>query len=164
MALTEVAENSLFSFAGNSDVAAFETAAPDTGCDWLRACVRFSGPIGGQLSLTAPATLVRRLAASFAGADTADDIGDGDLADFAGELANMVCGAWLTRACGREPFALAPPRVFPGQRLGADAGPGGTNPGVFYLALDDTPIRLEIDWGVARPAAVGAMPECTDAR
>ena len=164
-AVTDVAENSLFTFADASDEAAFEAAATasDTNSGWLRARIQFTGPIGGQFTLTVPGALARRLCAAFAGADTSDDIGEDDLIDFTGELANMVCGAWLTRACQHEAFDLTPPRVRRGGPGRATGGKPGDADRV-YLAIDDTPIRLEIDWGTAAPTAPRSVPEHADAR
>ena len=166
-AVTEVAENSLFAFADASDQAAFDAAAAasNTDGDWLRARIHFTGPIDGQFSLTVPAALARRLCAAFAGAEISDDIGEGDLIDFTGELANMVCGTWLTRACQHEAFNLTPPRVLrggPGRPSGGE--PGDAQSANVYLAIDDTPIRLEIDWGTAAPTAPRSVPERADAR
>lgn len=166
-AVTEVAENSLFAFADASDKAAFDAAAAasDADGDWLRARICFTGPIGGQFSLTVPEALARRLSAAFAGADSADDIGEGDLIDFTGELANMVCGTWLTRACQHEAFDLTPPRVLrggPGRATGGE--PGDAESASVYLAIDDTPIRLEIDRVTAAPTAPRSEPERADAR
>jgi hypothetical protein len=166
-AVAEVAENSLFAFADASDEAAFDAAAAasNTDGDWLRACIHFTGPIGGQFALTVPAALARHLCAAFAGAETPDDIGEGDLIDFTGELANMMCGTWLTRACRHNAFNLTPPCV---RRGGPDRATGGVTGEVdsasFYLAIDDTPIRLEIDWGTAAPAILHCAPEGADAR
>lgn len=168
-AVTEVAENSLFAFADASDEAAFEEAvtASNTGggSDWLRACIQFTGPIGGRFELTISGGLARRLSTSFAGAATPDDIGEGDLIDFTGELANMVCGTWLTRACQHESFSLTPPQVLRSRPDRAThVEPGDAEFTSFYLAIDDTPIRLEIDWGVAAPTAPRSAPERADAR
>lgn len=168
-AVTEVAENSLFTFADASDEATFDVAAAaagidDTDGDWLRASIRFTGPVAGQFALTVPVGLARRLGAAFAGADTANDMGEDDLIDFTGELVNMMCGTWLTRACQHEAFTLTPPRVLRG---GPDRAMGGEPDDAestsFYLAIDDTPIRLEIGWSTAAPTAPCSVPERADA-
>jgi hypothetical protein len=182
-AVTEVAEKSLFAFADFSDRAAFDAAAAplSTDRDWLRAGIRFTGPIDGQFALVVPAGLARRLCAAFAGAEAPDDVGEDDVIDFTGELANMVCGTWLTRTWRHEAFSLTPPRVLhcgPGRKPGVEPArssrvaaravrrsPAGTaDTGSLYLAIDDTPIRLEIDWDVAAPTASAAIPERADAR
>lgn len=152
-AFGEVAENSLFAFADASSEAAFDEAARTTADAWLHAGIRFSGPVGGRLEMVAPATLIRRLCAAFAGAPSPDDIRECDLFDFAGELTNMVCGTWLTRTWQHESFSLTPPRVRRSPDHDGRAGRGGTPPGTFYLAIDDTPIRLELEWDDAVPAA-----------
>jgi hypothetical protein len=152
-AVTEVAENSLFAFADASDETTFTAAATaplaDSGSNWFRACVRFSGPIAGQFELTVPDPLARQLCASFVGTATADDICDDDVIDFAGELANMMCGTWLTRARRHEAFSLSAPLVHRGQTQGTNAGDGASER--FYLSIDDAPIRLELHWDTAEP-------------
>jgi hypothetical protein len=142
-ALTDVAENSLFAFADVSDADRFDDAVRDpvqAGSRWLTASIPFHGSASGRFALTIPETLARRLCASFAGADSIDEIHDGDLFDFSGELANMVCGAWLTRASRHEVFSLRPPRVA---RTDPDvlADPGADR---VYLSIDDVPIRLDV--------------------
>jgi len=130
-AVAEVAENSLFSFADACDEATFCTAAStslaEDGGEWLRAGVDFTGTLAGHFDITLPETLARRLCASFAG-----------------ELANMVCGTWLTRSCREQAFTLTPPRVLR-QRPHA-AEPCGTGCERMYLSLDDAPIRLQLQW------------------
>jgi hypothetical protein len=152
-AVTEVAENSLFAFADASDQASFDAAATappgEGGSDWLRAWVHFSGPIAGRFELAVPEPLARHLGASFAGAETGGEISEGDLVDFTGELANMVCGTWLTRSCRHEAFSLTPPDVHRGQPEAAQAGDAASES--FYLSIDDAPIRLTLCWRTARP-------------
>jgi hypothetical protein len=147
-ALAEVAEFSLFTFVDVSDSAAFFAAAAlpiaDGGCDWIRADVDFTGVRAGHFAITVPETLARRLCASFAGAETDAPIADRGLLDFTGELANMVCGTWLTRSCRHEAFSLTPPRVR--RERPGPAQPSGDRCDPFYLSLDDAPIRLEIHW------------------
>ena len=159
-AVAEVAENSLFAFADASDQTAFESAADQSGTDdWLDARIRFTGPVDGQLTVALPGALARRLCAAFAGADSADEVGERDLIDFTGELANMVCGTWLTRTCQHDAFTLMPPIVQcggPERRVGGS--PGDTGPARVYVAIDDTPLLLEIDCGTAAPNGPGSVP------
>jgi hypothetical protein len=147
-AVAEVAENSLFSFADACDEATFcaaaSTSLAEDGGEWLRAGVDFIGTLTGHFDITLPETLARRLCASFAGADGGDDIPESGLLDFAGELANMVCGTWLTRSCREQAFTLTPPRVLR-QRPHA-AEPCDTGCERMYLSLDDEPIRLQLQW------------------
>lgn len=147
-AVAEVAENSLFSFADASDQAAFAAAAwtslAEDGSDWLCAGVDFSGRIAGRLEITVPETLARRLCASFAGVERGDCISERDLLDFAGELANMVCGTWLTRSYRQNSFALTPPRVVRQRPHAAETCDAAGE--CLYLSLDDAPIRLQLRW------------------
>lgn len=158
-AVTDVAENSLFTFADASDEAAFDAAAPGLGTGWVQAQIHFAGSTSGEFILTVPVVLAQRLGAAFAGADTADEIGEGELVDFTGELANMICGAWLTKACPQEAFDLAPPTVVRGSAACAVAGAGR-----MYLMVEDTPVRLEIAWGTRNAAGAPMEPERTDGR
>jgi hypothetical protein len=147
-AVSDVAENSLFAFADASEQAAFDAAASaplgDGGSEWVHAFIDFKGSIAGRFTLTVPEPLARHLCAAFAGAESADEVGDGDLLDFAGELANMVCGAWLTRASRQEAFSLAAPRV--GQGPPENHPPGAAASEHVYLSIDDVPIRVQIQW------------------
>ena len=148
-AAADVAENSLFTIADAADEAAFKesAAAVDANC-WLHASVRFAGPSVGFLALTLPEPLARRLCTAFSGAPSPEEIAAGDLVDFTGELANMMCGAWLTRASKQESFNLEPPRVVRGGPDRAGQVPAEASQ-TFYLAIDETPVKLEIGQGAA---------------
>jgi CheY-specific phosphatase CheX len=154
-AVAEVAESSLFAFADTSDQDTFDAAVmvplADGGATWLHACIGFNGSTAGRLTLTLSESLAHRLCVSFAGAETPDEIGDSDILDFTGELANMICGAWLTRAYSHEGFSLVPPRVGRGQS--DSATPGDATAEEFYLAIDEAPIRLELHWTTAAPSS-----------
>jgi len=151
-AVSEVAEKSLFAFADASEPAAFEAAATapltEGGSDWLSARVHFSGPMTGRFELTVPEPLARHLCASFSGAEAPEEIGEADLLDFTGELSNMMCGTWLTRARRYDAFSLTPPTVHRGAPQGAGVDAASE---LFYLSIDEAPIRLAIDWGVVPP-------------
>jgi hypothetical protein len=153
-AVAEVAENSLFSFTDASDQPTFAAAAwtslSEDGSDWLTAGVDFTGRMAGHFDITVPETLARRLCAAFAGVEQAEEISESDLLDFAGELANMVCGTWLTRSCRQEAFVLTPPRVLRLRPI--PAAPCDAKCECLYLSLDDVPIRLQLQW------AAGSSP------
>jgi CheY-specific phosphatase CheX len=148
-AVSDVAENSLFAFADASEQEAFDAAAAapldDGGSAWVNACIDFKGSITGRFTLTLPEPLARHLCAAFAGAESADEVGDGDFLDFVGELANMVCGAWLTRASRHEAFSLTAPRVNPGFPDNNQSEAAASED--VYLSIDDVPIRVQIQWG-----------------
>ena len=144
-AVSRVAENGLFAFADPSDQAAFDgVGVSAAGGGWLRARVRFTGLVQGQLVLTVPEALARGLCAAFAGVESADPIRDADLIDFSGELANMVCGGWLSAASPQGTFALMPPQVVRGGPARAETD--GRRPlETFYVAINDRPVRLEVE-------------------
>lgn len=72
--------------------------------------VRSAGARAGAVRLAAPAELCRRLAAEASGAES-DDVATEAAGDMLGELANMVCGQWLTAAFGTgRVFRLSPPQ------------------------------------------------------
>ncbi len=153
-AATEVAENSLLAFAEPCDDVGFAAAvAAATGGStsrWVSASVDFSGPVHGRLQLDVPRYAARRLGASFVGSDRAS-IGGRAVCDFSGELANMICGTWLTRAWRRGTFRLAPPRVHPCP----PAIPGRSEPHrtPICLTIDNAPVRLTIC--LNEPASIG---------
>ncbi len=153
-AATEVAETCLFAYVEPSDAAAFEVSVGD-GTGWLWASVRFTGPSHGALEITLPETLARRLCAAFAGAESPDEATDQDLVDFTGELANMVCGAWLTRANNREAFDLTPPRVVRNRPTLDRPVAANASTLICYYAIDEAPVRLAAAWGPASAATQG---------
>ena len=83
--------------------------APDS--YWLHATVRFTGAVTGSLELLMPAELSRELGVAMLGWPAANVLTDALLADMAGEVANMICGALLTRAYSGDGFELVPPLV-----------------------------------------------------
>jgi hypothetical protein len=59
-------------------------------------------------------TLAHELTSAFTGAKPEDVAADGpEVADLAGEFANMVCGRWLTEVAPRALFTIARPSVEP---------------------------------------------------
>lgn len=150
-ALATVAEESLFTFADAScreDHDAALAAGPWAE-GWLQARVGFDGPASGSFDVHVPASLARRLCCAFAGTDSEDEATDADVEDFLGEVANMVCGLWLTRTVPHAAFALSRPLVettatAAGDR--ADSLEGET----WYATLDDVPCRV----GLSRSTAL----------
>jgi hypothetical protein len=109
-ALDEVAAGSFFACVEPLDPAAFADAAV-TERDWISVLVRFDGAFGGELSVALPGPLASELHAAFLGRDPGETPADDALFDLVGELGNMICGRWLTRACGRRRFELREPAV-----------------------------------------------------
>ena len=151
-ALLEVTQESYFSFVEPCDRARFDQVRTEfaSGPDgrparWLRAEVNFSGAFAGRVSVTMPYTLASVLLANFAGLLPGEAIVEDHVIDSTGEFANMVCGTWLTRDCGRRRFDLEPPRVVDVDATAAAAGDQHDQ----LLLVDDQPIRLELAF---RPA------------
>ncbi len=85
----------------------------------------------GQLDFSLSDRLARGLFASFLGLDPDSPIDVVSLQDFAGEFANMSCGAWLTSLARPDCFAIRPPKV-----VYLDAPPA-TAPDTVILVNDD---------------------------
>ncbi|MGA7237351.1 MAG: chemotaxis protein CheX [Bryobacteraceae bacterium] len=77
----------------------------------LRASVDFAGEPSGRLTLCASLSLARSLAADFLAEDE-DAVGASQVTDVFAELANIVCGAVLTRTESACTFRLSSPHVF----------------------------------------------------
>lgn len=109
LAVTNVAERSFFAFAETADASTAADLVAD-GAPALTSAIRFTGPSRGEMRVTMPVALARELAQQFSG-DPSLEFSDADLADMAGEFANMVTGAWLTAADASSMFDLAAPEV-----------------------------------------------------
>jgi CheY-specific phosphatase CheX len=109
-ALAQVAEDSFF--------AMIEPVSPDwrehwtDGTEWMEAGVEFHGATGGRLVCRLPRTLARDLSSAFLGIPE-EDLEPGSVEDMVGELTNMICGCWLTRAYRHDLFDLCHPGVSP---------------------------------------------------
>jgi hypothetical protein len=143
IAAVRVAEDSLFTYAEPCDAGrttgmlrARETAEP-----WLVASVAFTGPFVGSVRVSLPATLAADLAYAFCGIST-DALEAEQVADFAGELTNMVCGLWLTQTHRAERFELAAPRVV--ATAAGDVAGGFDAAGAFGIALNDAPVVIAL--------------------
>jgi Chemotaxis phosphatase CheX len=111
-ALVEVGEQSFFAFVERCDETWFEELA-SAADPWMIATVTFTGEQGtGSLSCTFTDDLVLDLFDAFTGRDPAEGTPDPrEVADLAGEFANMVCGLWLSRVMGSHTFSLGSPRA-----------------------------------------------------
>jgi hypothetical protein len=148
-ALLDVAQESFFSLAEPCEASRFNEVSTVVGSDaagaparWLHAEVRFSGAFAGRVAVTMPYTLASDLLANFAGLTPGDDAPDALVIDSTGEFANMVCGAWLTRDCGRRRFDLSPPAVSE-----IDACVPAVDPAVDqFVLVNDQPVRLGLEF------------------
>jgi len=107
-ALTLVAEESFFTMVDPASDAPLKEGS----C--IAACVDFTGPFTGKLCCRMTRTLAQELTSAFTGARPEDVAADGpEVADLAGEFANMVCGRWLTEVAPRALFTITRPSVEP---------------------------------------------------
>jgi len=117
-----------------------------SGADWMRATLAFAGPFAGELTVDVPEPLALELLASCVGIDAEPD-GEAlpAVEDAVGELANMVCGAWLTRNYGTKRFDLRPPRVdrIDVKNLGRLWG-SRADGGALLMGLNDQPVRIRL--------------------
>ncbi len=149
-ALTEVAEQSFCGFVEPCTPDRFVElldVARDRGADWLRAHLGFAGPFKGELTVDLPEPLATQLLASCLGLDETDasQFSPVVIEDGAGELANMICGTWLTRSYGGARFDLKPPRV---ERLDPQAftNASACTPvsGVLLTGINDMPVQVQL--------------------
>lgn len=109
--------------------------------DWLEAYVRFRGPFAGVMSCRLPRTTARDLAAAFLGLPEEElEPSASAVRDFAGELANMLCGRWLTVSHPRDLFNLEAPQV-------SACEPAGK--GWDQALVNGAPVALHIALGAA---------------
>jgi hypothetical protein len=151
-ALAEVAESSLFAFCDPGSREAFVAwidargpAEADGPGSWRSARIGFSGVFKGTVEMRLPAALARDLCASFAGSEPGEQP-DAAVDDFVGELANMVCGLWLTRTSREHLFDLQAPVVtsLSGTAVAAAARRGDSGEASF-ATVNDTPVSLRLD-------------------
>ncbi len=77
----------------------------------IRVEISFEGDKRGRLSIGLPEPCARIMAASFEGIPDADAVGEASVAYVVLELANMICGATLTRLQGDGMFRLGSPEI-----------------------------------------------------
>ena len=65
---------------------------------WLNASVAFDGAFAGAVEIMLPEPLGKWLVTSLLGMQGDERLGEPQLFDGVGEFANMVCGAWLSKA------------------------------------------------------------------
>jgi hypothetical protein len=142
-AAVQVAEDSLFAYAEAcplSHAAGLAQERPATE-PWLAASVAFTGPFDGIVQLALPRALAADLAGAFCGVRP-QSLDQAEVADFSGELANMVCGLWLTQTHRTERFALAAPVVA--ETAAADVAGGATAADGLGIVLNNTPLLLAL--------------------
>jgi len=149
-ALVDVAQESFFSYAEFCTPERFHEAlesvrdAVDAASPrWLAAHVEFDGAFAGRVTVVVPYSLAADMTAAVAGLMPGDPIDDVLVRDATGEFANMICGTWLTRACVRRRFDLAPPAV-----LAVPAMPAAGRDDELVL-INDWPVTLAVAFDAA---------------
>jgi Chemotaxis phosphatase CheX len=152
-AIIAVAERSFFSVVDRVDEKRFVELAA-THAHWLTATVNFEEPEwAGSVICRLPGSLAERMCDAFVGGEPDNRAPEYEhVIDMVGELANMICGAWLTRVANRQTFALGKPVVATG--VGASVATEA-RAGLLF-AIDDLPCSVEIQF-VAVPAAAVAQ-------
>jgi hypothetical protein len=137
-ALADVGEQSFFAYVEPCDAARFAQQAA-AASSWVGSSLFFEGAFAGKVCLVMPEALARDLFGAFLGAEPDEVPPEAALFDLMGELTNMVCGAWLTRACpGR--FELRHPEV-------ARVGLGEKHPDVddcLLFLINDQPCYVQL--------------------
>lgn len=87
-----------------------DESSPFHDLDSVSAFVEFQGDRKGCIWLSLSHGCLRRLASSFLGTDTEDDVSEEELKQVLGELANMICGSFLSRTDRHGNFIIHAPR------------------------------------------------------
>jgi chemotaxis protein CheX len=119
LAIAEMVWTSYLDPAGEHPLVVDGVPDPGTGTADVVAIVSISGAWKGRVLLSFSPPAARRAAAALLGIEEADDVGDGDVADAVGELANIIGGS--VKSLMPQPTALSLPAVH----TGGSAGPGG---------------------------------------
>lgn len=151
-AIVEVAEASFFAFTGPLDAQGFASLAAAPGGDpahpvapWFSTRVAFTGDRHGAIEVVVPEALAVSLVGGFLGIDPTEPIEPDALLDGMGELANMICGTWLTRTCRDGRFDLSPPAVATRQGAPSIAPIGQAAPeAAVHMAVNDLPLRVAV--------------------
>ena len=118
-AVIEVCENAYFVFVEACDAPQFATLVEQIKAEkgrgaagrWLNASVAFRGATSGQIEVVMPERLGTWLVVSLLGLPADATLKEIELVDGVGEFANMVCGAWLSKAMETASFLLDVPTV-----------------------------------------------------
>ncbi|HMC63019.1 MAG TPA: chemotaxis protein CheX [Candidatus Solibacter sp.] len=108
--------------------------APESSCSHIAVKLAFEGDPPGSLTLRTTRAVGRSIAADFLGDDAAA-LSERQVEEIVCELANMICGAVLSRVESRAVFRLGSPQVLPaddpatalsGRAADAGTAPAGT--------------------------------------
>ncbi|MEO5820473.1 MAG: chemotaxis protein CheX [Vicinamibacteraceae bacterium] len=146
-AAVRVAEDSFFAYAEPCEptrTARLMQARP-VDEPWLAVAIAFTGPFDGVVQVSLPRSLAADLGGAFCGVRP-QSLDGAQIADFAGELANMMCGLWLTQTHRSDRFALAAP-VVTQAAAGDVAASADADPDGLGIVVNDTPLLLALSAG-----------------
>ena len=150
-AVIEVCENAYFVFVEACDAPQFATLVEQVRAEmgrgpsgrWLNASVAFHGASTGEVEVVLPERLGTWLVVSLLGLPPDATLKDNQLLDGVGEFANMVCGAWLSKANETASFTLDMPKV---SRMPAGWTPNSAPPGgeqaYRTVVVNDLPLEV----------------------
>jgi hypothetical protein len=139
-AVCEVAERSFFAYAEPCDAGRFAELCEGTE-RWYSAGIEFDeGDWKGTLRCLVPDDAALAMFDAFSGRGFDEPAPVPELvSDLMGELANMVCGAWLTRAASHQTFSL---RTMPVVMSAACAPVNGET--WVTIAVNDRPVAVAV--------------------
>jgi hypothetical protein len=142
-ALIEVSENAYFVFVEPADHVQFADAVGLVKDAWLKVSVAFEGSFAGAVEIVMPEPLGMWLVTSLLGMQGHETLEEVAQFDGVGEFANMVCGAWLSKANETASFTLDMPKV---KRMPAEWAPGATPQGAeqAYRTVVVNELPLEV--------------------
>ena len=150
-AVIEVCENAYFVFVEPCDAPQFAALVEQVRAEkgrgpsgrWLTAMVAFHGASDGQIDVVLPERLGTWLVVSLLGLPADAALKESQLLDGVGEFANMVCGAWLSKAMETASFLLDVPRVT---RMPAgwvpEASPQGDEQAYRTVVVNEMPLEV----------------------
>jgi hypothetical protein len=150
-AVIEVCENAYFVFVEPCDAPQFATLVEQVRAEkgrgpsgrWLNASVAFHGASTGEVEVVLPERLGTWLVVSLLGLPPDAMLKDNQLLDGVGEFANMVCGAWLSKANETASFTLDMPNV---SRMpvgwAPDSTPTGDAQAYRTVVVNDLPLEV----------------------
>jgi Chemotaxis phosphatase CheX len=139
-AVSDVAERSFFCLIDPCAAERFAELAAGHD-EWLMSTVHFDdGQCTGSVSCRLPVALAIRLFDAFTGRDPVEAAPPrGEMLDLVGEFANMICGAWLTKAINQRTFTLSPPTV-----IALERGEAGTG---LRVTIEELPCAIDVAFG-----------------
>lgn len=150
-AVIEVCENAYFVFVEPCDAPQFASLVEQVRAEkgrgpagrWLNASVAFRGATSGQIEVVLPERLGTWLVVSLLGLPPDATLKETQLADGVGEFANMVCGAWLSKAMETSSFLLDVPKVT---RMPAgwapESSPQGDEQAYRTVVVNEMPLEV----------------------